>query len=804
MEGQHIHQLDVGIDLMEGRTTSDIERTKRRRKTTRVDASCAFTGKGKLDYGDRVASVRPTFCLQTFEDNNRNECPSCSQCLKPLGSLSKQLRACAGKHRIAQLFEKGKNNVKSSTESKYEANGVSGGEGGDVGGGGSSRSLSASLPLPAWAAKLETAENSGNLEGEREESDVYFCPRGCGTAFCSKACWELADSLHHEVLCVGPCTEEDPAYKFKLVTLQHGLLIYDLTAQVVVSLAKGNTGSLPSFVGKEETLEPLMNFWDYVEDFGWNLADCYRDQVEDRSMKREEWHEVTKECWNLLGDTLVQHKEKLPDASLYQARGVDFFAKLATWVDINCISVDHLSPSGKYIDFLLSNFSSSEIETYMNDSEDLKGAIEALLNSLDEEEEENGPGKVSTLQEENENGTLPVPSVNGLVLWNGMGYLTHTCKPSVAMSFDPLAGTIEIQANHLLHPNAMMTRCYCRSDDTHSEILRFIGRNGMRCICNTCKTREYLERDKHLCVHQVAMLDMLGEVAFEEERYEDACLIYERRLQIEREDGEIWHKYGRALVNRGLWSKGYEVWERGWELMEKLGFEHKELNTLMAAQKYYRKGIGSKFDSNGTCVLYNSFEEKHLRSSAFLVDSVVMPLIDCRQIIEESEAYAKQKKGWSTKRHYSVPTTDVPAHELKATLGILNKCLERYLFPAIAEKFGEQEEDLQVHDAFVIKYSMNGQKFLPIHTDQSHYSATIGLNSVHDYQEGGLVFVGQDNDASEGRIVRVDEGKAIIFKGGEVSHGGQQITGGVRYIIALFIFSHNCKHCQNCGDNGCC
>ena len=121
---------------------------------------------------------------------------------------------------------------------------------------------------------------------------------------------------------------------------------------------------------------------------------------------------------------------------------------------------------------------------------------------------------------------------------------------------------------------------------------------------------------------------------------------------------------------------------------------------------------------------------RNVRWGAFFVQEPVLSRPECAAIIEEAEGHAAERQGWSTKRHYSVPTTDIPAHALPGCLSALNRALERSIFPAISSRFGEDVSDLQVHDAFVIKYSMDGQKFLPIHTDQSHYSATIGLNSA--------------------------------------------------------------------------
>lgn len=59
-----------------------------------------------------------------------------------------------------------------------------------------------------------------------------------------------------------------------------------------------------------------------------------------------------------------------------------------------------------------------------------------------------------------------------------------------------------------------------------------------------------------------------------------------------------------------------------------------------------------------------------------------------------------------------------------------------------------------------------------------------------EYEGGGIVVLEEGEEEEEGCVVKVNEGEAFIFRGGEMSHGGRNVRSGVRYIIALFIFSH--------------
>ncbi|QDZ23848.1 hypothetical protein A3770_11p63660 [Chloropicon primus] len=700
----------------------------------------------RYEYGDKIARAEPTFCLQTPQTKASSPC--CYRCLKPLGSLYDQVVACKGEKTLREVFLDGRRDKE--------------------------------MPWsPRWARKLQPG-------------GVYLCPRGCGAAFCSEECFRRADEDHHDVLCVGNVTEEDPIYKYKVLTLEHGLLVYELLAQVVVHQAKQKEPSGWPGLGLDKA-EGLMPFWDYVADYGPSLAGCYREEVLQVAESLsggggKTWRGITEDCFGFLATTLEE--KGLPGAARFRAEGVDHFAKTATWLDMTCISVDHLSPAGRYIDGVLKREDAGDIARRLEDAPELKEALYVFA------EEDND---VEDLQDYNDEGELYLPSVSALMFWEGATKFTHSCKPSIALSFSPLESKIDVQANHLLGDGAGMTRCYLRDSESHSETLDFLKRIRMECSCSTCRTREFLEGFEGGQPRQgdLSALDALGKLAFDEERYSDACELYEKRLEVSKQDGETWHNYGRALVNMGRWSKGYEAWKLGAEVTRESGSPHDELETLMAAHRYftYRTTDAEDRDSAGAEPSEEDEADdrlpRHLRQDAFFLGSPVMTLDECKEIIDEAESHAREKNGWSTKRHYSVPTTDLPAHALPGCLGILNRSLRDHIFPAIASKFGEELEDLQVHDAFVIKYSMDGQKFLPIHTDQSHYSATIGLNPTSEYGGGGIIIVEDGGfEEGEGHVVKVEEGGAFVFRGGELSHGGRNITSGIRYIIALFIFSH--------------
>ena len=60
---------------------------------------------------------------------------------------------------------------------------------------------------------------------------------------------------------------------------------------------------------------------------------------------------------------------------------------------------------------------------------------------------------------------------------------------------------------------------------------------------------------------------------------------------------------------------------------------------------------------------------------------------ECADAIAQAEKWAAAKGGWTTSRHYTVPTTDVPLTELQDVLPWFNAALSRTLLPALASRY---------------------------------------------------------------------------------------------------------------------
>lgn len=248
-------------------------------------------------------------------------------------------------------------------------------------------------------------------------------------------------------------------------------------------------------------------------------------------------------------------------------------------------------------------------------------------------------------------------------------------------------------------------------------------------------------------------------------------------------DGDIWYALGAALLSvPGKWQEAHSVWEQG--------FEQCPTNTQLSAtvrklRKY--KEIQSFITSveADTCEAYGGVASHE--GKIMLTKDPIITTTECQQAISASEEYA-ENNGWTTSRHYAVPTTDVPMHLVPKLFEWLDKILLPRILPIMSKYFFSTHHSFGgtvracVHDAFLVKYdAAAGQRYLPLHTDESTHSLTVALNSIDEYAGGGTYF-----DCLNGAI-RPTRGQILAFDG-NLLHGGDPLLTGTRYIVAIFLF----------------
>ena len=270
-------------------------------------------------------------------------------------------------------------------------------------------------------------------------------------------------------------------------------------------------------------------------------------------------------------------------------------------------------------------------------------------------------------------------------------------------------------------------------------------------------------------------------------------------------EAQAWLKLGAVLVRGGEFSEAERVFAAGAEK-----FDDEEM--LRAAELTYR-GHSLSYH-RGPCEAWTNdveFDEwvvggpdqiedhrtvswKPEEPRAYASKGPLIPKEECDKVIALCEKRAEEMGGWQKARHAQAATTDMNVKDVPEILEWFNSRLKSTLFPMLASRFPDKikdASDIRAHDAFIVKYDMNGQRALPLHVDESAFSFTIALNDMSDYEGGGTRFERArrpgSSDPWKEEVLNADAGGVVAFAG-KARHGGMQITAGTRYIIPLFCF----------------
>jgi hypothetical protein len=255
-----------------------------------------------------------------------------------------------------------------------------------------------------------------------------------------------------------------------------------------------------------------------------------------------------------------------------------------------------------------------------------------------------------------------------------------------------------------------------------------------------------------------------------------------------------------GIVGFDLLSGNLSVAASGWSIdliysLFHLGYSidqnNKQLQDLTSKYSFYKRLRANSSQSEVTPVAERSFPYCRLYENSAeqqLIYQTCDPILateECARLIEAAEGTAGLRKGWTTNRHYAVPTTDVALHQLDPQYDdtkqwFVEEVLLRRLKPLLCRQFfGDEAEsrwremEMLVNDIFIVKYSAgevadrailcelqesseqiarkeesfmgsisnsecsldnasSSQRYLPLHADQSSHSLTIALNS-HQY-----------------------------------------------------------------------
>lgn len=353
----------------------------------------------------------------------------------------------------------------------------------------------------------------------------------------------------------------------------------------------------------------------------------------------------------------------------------------------------------------------------------------------------------------------------------------HSCVPTAQLELDPEsnAGDIVVTLLHDIEEEEMTICCIEDVDDVEERDTMMQRRFQQSCCCPRCRF------EVHGDVERLQLIDCvrLGHLYMTKHNYERAGKLYARVVSEKRHEIDIWHALGAVELAKGNFLAAQRVWKQATQ-------------ESSACQKH--PGIRLQL-TKMWAYKYSSFGDEQSPSGRASVPNFYSPLpgvfvaphlgkAECDQIIRWSSTGK-----WTEQRHYAVPTEDIPVHTVKSLLDWFNGWFVNTVRPLLAQQFDTTPE-FYVHDAFVVRYqSRSATNYLPIHTDESTHSLVVALNE--EYEGGGTYF------PEHHRCIRIGRGEMLSFRGDQKEHGGEAVTNGVRYILAVFLY-----HDSDCSDPG--
>jgi GR25 family glycosyltransferase involved in LPS biosynthesis len=213
------------------------------------------------------------------------------------------------------------------------------------------------------------------------------------------------------------------------------------------------------------------------------------------------------------------------------------------------------------------------------------------------------------------------------------------------------------------------------------------------------------------------------------------------------------------------------------------------LNGMCAPCVYHGNGgedAKERFFSICDRLGYSTDEPKQISSPSYHMtdeyqevakDILITPLFTpeyCQEIIQRADALGK----WETMGGDKFPAQEIRLKEIGLWDEISEQWAER--LSKICEKHWHPEAYLGLRDAFTMRYSMDTQTELGLHTDASLFTGSVKLNN--DYAGAELVFPRQNFSNKDVKV-----GQCILFPS-MVTHGHKvlPLRGGKKYSLTMW------------------
>jgi SET domain len=397
--------------------------------------------------------------------------------------------------------------------------------------------------------------------------------------------------------------------------------------------------------------------------------------------------------------------------------------------------------------------------------------------------------------------------ISGLAVGPTCACLRHSCIPNVQVeaTWEPQGSGLRLTAIALrdIAADEELRIAYVATSAPARERQAALQAAGHELLCDCPKCiLEKLPGEQDVAIARLPgdALHALAKQAQEEGNFSHAAQLLSALIKSHGsdDDPDAHHALGVCLLAQGDWTGAH----RTWAIASRTWPQHPALRAQAAKDAAYwpaphaprlansHAGVNDEHPGLAPAVNYI------IPGIAALSSEPLLSAEDCAAAIEAAEAGALAGGGWTTQRHYAVPTTDVPVNSVPHLLSLFNAALERNIAAFVAAAFPHIvpfSSALRIHDAFLVRYDARGggtqQRFLPVHVDESQVSLTIALNTGGgvDYTGGGTYFETAAL-APDQRVVCPECGHVLAFRGDQ-RHGGEPIIHGVRYILAVFAFA---------------
>ena len=190
------------------------------------------------------------------------------------------------------------------------------------------------------------------------------------------------------------------------------------------------------------------------------------------------------------------------------------------------------------------------------------------------------------------------------------------------------------------------------------------------------------------------------------------------------------------------------------------------------AKEHFEKLYASFYGS--PIVYIPTYNYDILEENMLLVDYMTPTM--CDDLI----AIADNHGGWGSLSYDKFPAQEIRLKELGSGFwGEMEEHWKKYLYPII-EQYWKPMEMYGMRDAFVMRYAMDTQRKLNLHTDASLVTGSVKLND--NYEGADLVFPRQNISNKD-----IPIGKCILFPG-TVTHGHEctELKSGVKYSLTMW------------------